>query len=147
MHLVELTHPYIVAVQHSHAVGRKRFDQLPLGGGNALDATDVKPRLNCKLAQIPSYTVSPEATGAGLQVTPVASVPTIYTVAPLRLLAAAYPDTQQSLGIAGSNLASLTPQGLQTRPFAQTCLRQTWPAPVGHARHLMGNPWRPRKRF
>jgi len=94
-------------------------DFMLVGGGNALDASDVKPRLACKLAQIPAYTVSPEATGAGLQVTPVASIPTIYTVAPLRLLADAFPDTKQALGIAGSNLASLTPQGLRAQEAYQ----------------------------
>ncbi|HEX4018572.1 MAG TPA: ABC transporter substrate-binding protein [Frankiaceae bacterium] len=94
-------------------------DFMLVGGGNALDASDVKPRLGCKLGQIPAYTVSPEATGAGLQVTPVASVPTTYTVAPLRLLAEAFPDTKQGLGIAGSNLASLAPQGLRAQEAYQ----------------------------
>ena len=37
-------------------------DFMLVGGGNALDAPDVKPRLACKLGQIPAYTVSPEAT-------------------------------------------------------------------------------------
>ena len=73
-------------------------DFMLVGGGNALDAPDVKPRLACKLGQIPAYTVSPEATAAGLQVTPVASVPTNYPVGPLRLLAAAFPDTQTGSG-------------------------------------------------
>ena len=90
-------------------------DFMLVAGGNALDAPDVKPRLACKLGQIPGYTVSPEATSAGLQVTPVASIPNIYTVGPLRLLANAYPETKQALGIAGSSLASLTPQGLRAQ--------------------------------
>ncbi len=90
-------------------------DFMLVGGGNALDAVDVKPRLACKLGQIPAYTVSPEASSAGLQVSPAASYPTKYPVGPLRLLAAAYPDTQQALGIAGSSLASLTPQGLRAQ--------------------------------
>ena len=32
-----------------------------VGGGNAFDAVDVKPRLACKLAQIPALDVSPQA--------------------------------------------------------------------------------------
>ncbi len=88
-------------------------DFMLVGGGNALDAPDVKPRLACNLAQIPAYTVSPQATTAGLQVTPVKSFPTVYTVGGLRLLALAYPETQRGLGIAGSSLASLVPQGLR----------------------------------
>ncbi len=33
-------------------------DFMLVGGGNALDANTVKPRLGCKLGQIPAYTVS-----------------------------------------------------------------------------------------
>lgn len=94
-------------------------DFMLVGGGNALDASDVKPRLGCKLGQIPGYTVSPEATAAGLQVSPAASVPTTYPVGVLRLLADAYPDTKQGLGIAGSSLASLAPQGLRAQEAYQ----------------------------
>jgi ABC-type branched-subunit amino acid transport system substrate-binding protein len=90
-------------------------DFMLVGGGNALDAADVKPRLDCKLGQIPAYTVSPEATAAGLQVSPNASAPTTYPVGVLRLLADAYPNTKQGLGIAGSSLAALAPQGLRAQ--------------------------------
>ena len=90
-------------------------DFMLVGGGNALDAPDVKPRLACKLGQIPAYTVSPEASSAGLQVSPAASVPTTFPIGAERLLADAFPDTKQGLGIAGSSLASLTPQGLRTQ--------------------------------
>ena len=90
-------------------------DFMLVGGGNALDAPDVKPRIACKLGQIPGYTVSPEATAAGLQVSPNSSVPHVYPVGVLRLLADAYPDTKTGLGIAGSSLASLTPQGLRAQ--------------------------------
>ncbi len=90
-------------------------DFMLVGGGNALDAPDVKPRLACNLAQIPAYTVSPQATSAGLQVTPIKSFPTVYSVGGLRLLASAYPETQHGLGIAGSSLASLVPQGLRAQ--------------------------------
>jgi hypothetical protein len=90
-------------------------DFMLVGGGNALDANDVKPRLGCKLGQIPAYTVSPQATNAGLQVSPAASVATNYPVGVLRLLGDAFPDTKQALGIAGSSLASLAPQGLRAQ--------------------------------
>lgn len=90
-------------------------DFMLVGGGNGLDAVGVKPRLDCKLAQIPSYTVSPEATNAGLQVSPTQSTPLHYQVGVLRLLADAYPIAKQGLGIASSNLASLAPQGLRAQ--------------------------------
>src|SRR4051812_40220960 len=35
-------------------------DFMLVGGGNALDAVGVQPRLNCKLGEVPGYTVSPE---------------------------------------------------------------------------------------
>ncbi len=94
-------------------------DFMLVGGGNALDAADVKPRIGCKLGQVPAYTVSPEATAAGLQVSPAASVATNYPVGVLRLLADAFPEAKQGLGIAGSSLASLTPQGLRAQEAFQ----------------------------
>jgi len=36
-------------------------------------------------------------------------------LAPLRLLAEAYPGSKQGLGVAGSSLASLRPQGLRAQ--------------------------------
>lgn len=90
-------------------------DFMLVGGGNGLDAVGVKPRLACKLGQIPGYTVSPEAGNAGLQVTPTQSTPLHYQAGILRLLADAYPIAKQGLGIAGSSLASLTPQGLRAQ--------------------------------
>ncbi len=94
-------------------------DFMLVGGGNALDASDVGPRLKCKLGQIPAYTVSPQATNAGLQVSPAASVATNYPVGVLRLLANAFPDTKQALGVAGSSVASLAPQGLRAQEAYQ----------------------------
>ncbi len=90
-------------------------DFMVVGGANALDQNTVKPREACKLGSIPAYTASPEAYESTYQVVAVGSVPTIYPIAPLRLLANAYPDTKQGLGIAGSSLASLTPQGLRAQ--------------------------------
>ena len=55
-----------------------------VGGGNAFDAVDVKPRLACKLAQIPALDVSPEAGLAPLQVQATTSnSPTHYGVGAL----------------------------------------------------------------
>jgi ABC-type branched-subunit amino acid transport system substrate-binding protein len=90
-------------------------DFMLVGGGNALDEPGVKPRTDCKLGMIPGYTVSPEATNAPYQVAPTASTPLHYQVGVLRLLADAYPESKQGLGIAGSSLASLTPQGLRAQ--------------------------------
>jgi ABC-type branched-subunit amino acid transport system substrate-binding protein len=94
-------------------------DFMLVGGGNALDAPDVKPRLACNLGEIPAYSVSPQASGAGLQVTPEKTALTTYQAGALRLLADAYPATKQGLGIAGSSLASLTNQGLQAQQAYQ----------------------------
>ncbi len=88
-------------------------DFMLVGGTTALDATTVKAREGCKLGSIPAYTASPEAYTSKYQVTPEGSPSTVYPVAPLRLLADAYPDTRQGLGVASSNLASLRPQGLR----------------------------------
>jgi ABC-type branched-subunit amino acid transport system substrate-binding protein len=90
-------------------------DFMLVGGGNAIDAPDVKPRLGCKLAQIPAFAVSPEAASAGLQVTAAPSIPTQYEMGPLRLLAEAYPEAKKGLGIGSSNIASLSPQGKKAK--------------------------------
>jgi hypothetical protein len=82
-----------------------------VGGGNAFDAVDVKPRVACKLAQIPALDVSPDAGLAPLQVQPASNSPTHYSVGGLRLLADAFPVSKQGLGIGSSNVASLSPQG------------------------------------
>jgi hypothetical protein len=87
-------------------------DFMMVGNGNAFDSAGVKTRLACGLGQIPSYAVSPEAATAGLQVQALPSVATSYQAAGLRLLAKVYPDTAaKGVGIGGSNLASLIPQG------------------------------------
>jgi ABC-type branched-subunit amino acid transport system substrate-binding protein len=90
-------------------------DFMLVGGGNAIDAPDVKPRLQCKLGQIPAYAVSPEAAKAGLQVTAAPSIPTQYELGPLRLLAEAFPAAKKGLGIGSSNVASLSPQGKKAK--------------------------------
>lgn len=90
-------------------------DFMLVGGGNGLDAPGAAPRVKCGLGQIPGYVVSPQALNAGLQVTPVVSTPDKYPVGVLRLLSQKYPETKQAFGIAGSALASLTPQGLRAQ--------------------------------
>jgi hypothetical protein len=90
-------------------------DFMLVGGGNAIDAPNVKPRIACKLGQIPAYVVSPEATAAGLQVTASPNIATEVQIGDLRRLAATYPETQQHLGIGSSNLASLAPQGKKAK--------------------------------
>ena len=90
-------------------------DFMLVGNGNAFDAVDVKPRLSCKLGQIPALSVSPEAGLAGLQVQPTSNSPTHYGVGPLRVLTDAYPAAKKGLGIGSSNVASLRPQGIYAR--------------------------------
>jgi ABC-type branched-subunit amino acid transport system substrate-binding protein len=88
-----------------------RDDFMLVGNGNSIDAPAVKPRLACKLGQIPAEAVSTQAATAGLQVTPTPNLPTEYQVGPLRLLADAYPAAKQGLGIGSINVASIAPQG------------------------------------
>ncbi len=76
---------------------------------------DVKPREACKLGAIPAYTASPEATAGAYQVNVNPSVPTRYGIAPLRLLAEAYPATQKALGIGSTSYAAIAPQGLRAQ--------------------------------
>jgi hypothetical protein len=86
-------------------------DFMLVGNGNAFDAVDVKPRLACKLGEIPALSISPEAADAGLQVQSTGNSPTEYAVGPLKTLSKQYPAAQQGLGIGSSNVASLSPQG------------------------------------
>ena len=81
-----------------------------VGGGNAFDAVDVKPRLACKLAQIPALDVSPEAgsPAAGQATT---DDPTQYGIGPLRALRRLPGRQVSGLGIGSSSVASLSPQG------------------------------------
>ena len=96
-----------------------RSDFMLVGGGNALDAADVKPRLACRLGQIPAYTATPTASNATLQVSPNASVSTSYPIGGLRLLAAAFPVAKDGLGIGASSIASVAPTGLRAQEAYQ----------------------------
>jgi hypothetical protein len=72
--------------------------------------------VDCKLGQIPSYVVSPEATAAGLQVEPTPNPPNEFQVGPFRLLALKYPDVLKTgIAVGSSNTSSLRAQGLRTR--------------------------------
>ena len=86
-------------------------DFMLVGGGNAVDEPGVKPRLACKLGQIPGYDVSVAAANAGLQVKATPSDPTQFGYGPLRLLINTYPDSTKGMGVGSSNLASLIPIG------------------------------------
>ena len=79
----------------------------------------MKPREGCKLGDIYSYTVSPEAAKGALQVSVNPSNPTQYPYGPLRLLIDAYPQSKSGIGIGSSNLASLIPQGKRIQQSLQ----------------------------
>ena len=86
-----------------------------VGGGNAADDPGVEPRLKCKLAQMPAYSVSPKATNAGLQVQVTPNPANEYQVGPFNALARLFPQAKEHFGIGGINLASLRPQALRLR--------------------------------
>ena len=95
-------------------------DFMLVGNGNAFDSAGVKIRLNCKLGQIPSYVVSPEAATAGLQVQPTPNPSNQINNGALRLLAQKYPDTKaKGVCIGSSTLASIKPVGLRTQEYLQ----------------------------
>ena len=78
------------------------------------DAPGVKPRLGCKLGEVPAYSVSPEAVAAGLQVNATPNPANQFQVGPYRLLQLAYPSVTK-LSIGSSNIASLKSTGLRSR--------------------------------
>ncbi len=93
-------------------------DFMLVGNGNAFDSAGVKIRENCKLGQIPSYVVSPQAVDGRYQVQAAPVPPNFINNGALRLLANAYPDTKQGgVGVAGSNLASLIPTGMKAQEY------------------------------
>jgi Periplasmic binding protein len=96
-------------------IGACQQDFMLVGGGNALDSAGVKARLACKLGQIGAYTVSTEATDAGLQVKPMPTSATQLPIGGTRLLALAYPDSKtKGVAIGSATLASLTEAAKKT---------------------------------
>ena len=69
-------------------------DFMLVGNGNAFDDVDVKPRLACKLGQLPALDVSPQAGLAGLQVQASSNSPTHYITGGMQLLLDAYPTAR-----------------------------------------------------
>ena len=87
-----------------------------VGNGNGLDSPGAAPRVACKLGEIPSYSVSPEATAAGFQIQPTPNPANEFQVGPFRLLALKYPQTLKTgVAVGSSNTSSLRAQGLRTR--------------------------------
>ncbi len=91
-------------------------DFMLVGNGNAFDAAGVKPRLGCKLGEVPAYSVSPEAVAAGLQVQATPNPASQYQVGPFRLLGERFPNSlDKGVAIAGSTVSSVAPQSLRAR--------------------------------
>jgi hypothetical protein len=90
-------------------------DFMEVGGGTALDAATVKPRLACNLGDIPAYHVSPNAVTAPLQVQIGGAPSTETAVGPFLALARANPSFTTHTGIYTNNLGSLLPQGKRTQ--------------------------------
>ncbi|WP_007518227.1 MULTISPECIES: ABC transporter substrate-binding protein [Pseudofrankia] len=96
-------------------------DFMIVGGGNAVDAPGVQPREECKLGSVPAYGVSPEALNAKLQVRAQPNTAARYPIGGFQSMARLYPDAMKSLGVGGSTLGTLRPQGLRL----QEALTQT----------------------
>jgi hypothetical protein len=90
-------------------------DFMEVGGGTALDAATVTPRLACKLGDIPAYHVSPNAVTAPLQVAIGGAPSTQTAVGPFLALARQNPSFKTHTGIYTNNLGSLLPQGKRTQ--------------------------------
>lgn len=89
-------------------------DFMEVGGGTALDDATVKPRLACKLGDVPAYHVSPNAVQGPLQVQ-IGGAPSDETaVGPFLALARQDPSLKLHTGVYSNNLASLLPQGKRT---------------------------------
>jgi ABC-type branched-subunit amino acid transport system substrate-binding protein len=88
-------------------------DFMQVGGGTGLDAPTVKPRLACKLGEIPAYHVSPNAVDAPLQVEVGGAPSTQAQVGPFLALARQDSALKTQTGVYTNNLASIAPQGLR----------------------------------
>ena len=90
-------------------------DFMLVGNGDAFDQATVKPRVGCKLGQIPALVVSTEAADAPLQVQTNPVPGNEWSVGPYRVLAKLYPQDKAHFGVGGSNNASLRSTGLRLR--------------------------------
>lgn len=88
-------------------------DFMLVGGGNVLDAPGVQPRIDCKLGAIPAYGVSPQSLNAPLQLRAAPNTANRYPVAGFLAMARMFPDAMNAIGISGSSLADIRPQGLR----------------------------------
>ncbi len=90
-------------------------DFMLVGNGDAFDQATVKPRVACKLGQIPALVVSTEAADAPLQVQTSPAPGNEWQVGPYRVLEKLYPQDKAHFGIGGSNNSSLRSAGLRLR--------------------------------
>ncbi len=94
-------------------------DFMQVGGGTALDDATVKPRLACKLGDVPAYHVSPNAVTAPLQVAIGGAPATQAYVGPFLALARQDPSLKEHAAIYANNLASLLPQARRAQAGLQ----------------------------
>ena len=116
-------------------------DFMLVGNGNAGDAPGVKPRLNCKLGEVPSYSVSNEAIAAGLQVNPTPNPLNQFQVGPYRLLADKFPETKtKGIALGGSSFASLVALGRRAKEAITSI---GYKVPILQERPVAVTNWRP----
>lgn len=79
-------------------------DFFLVGGGAALDQDGVDARLRCLLPDIPSYTGSPQARGADLQVQPVPNGLTTWAIGDLLWLGRRFPASKRAVGVLAADI-------------------------------------------
>jgi hypothetical protein len=94
-------------------------DFMEVGGGTALDDATIRPRLACKLGDIPAYHVSPAAVKAPLQVQLAGAPPDQTDIGPFLALARNNPQLKGHTGIYVAALASVVPQAKRTQQGLQ----------------------------
>jgi ABC-type branched-subunit amino acid transport system substrate-binding protein len=86
-------------------------DFMLVGGGNVIDAPGVAPRVACGLGAIPAYGVSPQALTAPLQLRATPNTASRFPVAAWLLMDKQFPGAMGALGVGGSSLDTIRPQG------------------------------------